>query len=163
LYVTHFQFLQEVPPNNFLGVGPTLGAILASGFYKFIKVLEYETANPAQDTDGSNLRPQTAESMMEQGGRHGSKEWQQSHQHNLSNSMSKTSGSADGTNGTDVAAASGFVSPKPAMLRRPTQADNVRRESNVRMESPAMGTADDAFHGLVHGMHGEEEKRAIIT
>ncbi|KAI9645271.1 Aquaporin-1 [Ciborinia camelliae] len=30
-------------------VGPILGAILASAFYKFIKILEYETANPGQD------------------------------------------------------------------------------------------------------------------
>ncbi|KAF7905788.1 hypothetical protein EAF00_000067 [Botryotinia globosa] len=30
-------------------IGPILGAILASGFYKFIKLLEYETANPGQD------------------------------------------------------------------------------------------------------------------
>lgn len=28
-----------------------LGAIVAAGFYKFIKVLEYETANPDQDSD----------------------------------------------------------------------------------------------------------------
>ncbi|CAG8951861.1 hypothetical protein HYFRA_00005665 [Hymenoscyphus fraxineus] len=32
-------------------VGPILGALLASGFYKFIKRLEYETANPGQDHD----------------------------------------------------------------------------------------------------------------
>lgn len=32
-------------------VGPILGAIIAAGFYKFIKVLEYETANPGQDMD----------------------------------------------------------------------------------------------------------------
>ncbi|KAK6432112.1 Aquaporin-1 [Oleoguttula sp. CCFEE 5521] len=32
-------------------LGPILGSILASGFYKFIKILEYETANPDQDTD----------------------------------------------------------------------------------------------------------------
>lgn len=30
-------------------VGPILGSLLASGFYKFIKMLEYETANPDQD------------------------------------------------------------------------------------------------------------------
>ena len=30
-------------------VGPFLGASIASGFYKFIKILEYETANPGQD------------------------------------------------------------------------------------------------------------------
>lgn len=32
-------------------VGPILGALLATGFYKFIKMLEYETANPGQDSD----------------------------------------------------------------------------------------------------------------
>lgn len=31
-------------------IGPGLGAIVAAGFYKFIKVLEYETANPGQDS-----------------------------------------------------------------------------------------------------------------
>jgi aquaporin rerated protein, other eukaryote len=33
-------------------VGPILGSLLASGFYKFIKMLEYETANPNQDASG---------------------------------------------------------------------------------------------------------------
>ncbi|GAB7363423.1 hypothetical protein MBLNU230_g3699t1 [Neophaeotheca triangularis] len=32
-------------------VGPFLGSIVAAGFYKFIKFLEYETANPDQDMD----------------------------------------------------------------------------------------------------------------
>ena len=32
-------------------IGPLLGSLLASGFYKFIKVLEYETANLGQDFD----------------------------------------------------------------------------------------------------------------
>ena len=32
-------------------VGPIFGAIVAAGFYKFIKILEYETANPGQDND----------------------------------------------------------------------------------------------------------------
>ncbi|KAI9819115.1 MAG: hypothetical protein M1827_007271 [Pycnora praestabilis] len=32
-------------------LGPALGALIASGFYKFIKMLEYETANPGQDLD----------------------------------------------------------------------------------------------------------------
>ncbi|KAI9813921.1 MAG: hypothetical protein M1826_002354 [Phylliscum demangeonii] len=34
-------------------VGPLLGTLLASGFYKFVKVLEYETANPGQDETDS--------------------------------------------------------------------------------------------------------------
>ncbi|KAL6706641.1 Aquaporin-1 [Coniothyrium glycines] len=32
-------------------LGPILGAVVAAGFYKFIKILEYETANPGQDND----------------------------------------------------------------------------------------------------------------
>ena len=32
-------------------VGPLLGALLASGFFWFIKACEYETANPGQDFD----------------------------------------------------------------------------------------------------------------
>ncbi|KAL8955375.1 MAG: hypothetical protein Q9183_006677, partial [Haloplaca sp. 2 TL-2023] len=32
-------------------LGPILGALLAAAFYKFIKTLEYETANPGQDFD----------------------------------------------------------------------------------------------------------------
>ena len=30
-------------------VGPALGALIAVGFYRFVKILEYETANPGQD------------------------------------------------------------------------------------------------------------------
>lgn len=30
-------------------MGPILGSIVAAGFYKFIKILEYETVNPGQD------------------------------------------------------------------------------------------------------------------
>ncbi|KAF3941191.1 Aquaporin-2 [Dactylella cylindrospora] len=32
-------------------VGPMLGALLATGLYKFLKLLNYETANPDQDVD----------------------------------------------------------------------------------------------------------------
>ncbi|KAI9711280.1 MAG: hypothetical protein M1820_002267 [Bogoriella megaspora] len=35
-------------------VGPFIGALIAVGFYKFIKVLEYEMANPGQDADDWN-------------------------------------------------------------------------------------------------------------
>src|ERR1700712_4172370 len=41
-------------------VGPILGALLASGFYKFIKMLEYESANPGQDAsnpEGEHFNP----------------------------------------------------------------------------------------------------------
>lgn len=35
-------------------VGPGIGSLLAIGFYKFIKMLEYEMANPGQDGDDDN-------------------------------------------------------------------------------------------------------------
>jgi aquaporin related protein len=35
-------------------LGPFLGAILAVLFYRFIKMLEYETANPGADATGPN-------------------------------------------------------------------------------------------------------------
>ncbi|KAI9708761.1 MAG: hypothetical protein M1820_003716 [Bogoriella megaspora] len=34
-------------------VGPMLGSLLAVAFYKFVKVLEYETANPGQDMNAA--------------------------------------------------------------------------------------------------------------
>jgi len=37
-------------------VGPGLGAVIAVLFYRFIKMLEYETANPDQDSDGTAKR-----------------------------------------------------------------------------------------------------------
>ena len=36
------------------GVGPATGAVIAVIFYKFIKTLEYEMANPGQDGDSAN-------------------------------------------------------------------------------------------------------------
>jgi aquaporin related protein len=40
--------------NLLIGVGPILGALIAVFFYKFIKMLEYEMANPGQDGDDKN-------------------------------------------------------------------------------------------------------------
>ena len=37
-----------------LGIGPIIGALIAVFFYKFIKMLEYEMANPGQDGDEQN-------------------------------------------------------------------------------------------------------------
>lgn len=36
-------------------LGPALGSCLAVGFYRFIKVLEYETANPGQDFNDKEM------------------------------------------------------------------------------------------------------------
>jgi len=37
-----------------IGVGPILGSLIAVFFYRFIKMLEYEMANPGQDGDPEN-------------------------------------------------------------------------------------------------------------
>lgn len=34
--------------------GPAAGAVLAAGLYKFLKVLDYERANPGQDASAAN-------------------------------------------------------------------------------------------------------------
>lgn len=113
---------------------------------------------------------------MEQGGRRGSKEWRQTHQSNGFNTTSGTF-STNGANGVYATENGGYASPsngvasgvvaeKPPVLRRgTTQPGNFRRESNsnARLESPAMGTVDDMFHGLSGGMHGDEAPRPIIT
>lgn len=36
-------------------VGPTLGALLAGGFYHFVKWSHYEDANPGQDSAGGDF------------------------------------------------------------------------------------------------------------
>ena len=36
-------------------LGPILGSLLVSRFYKFIKMLEYKTANPGQDFNKEEL------------------------------------------------------------------------------------------------------------
>ncbi|KUJ23918.1 aquaporin-1 [Mollisia scopiformis] len=41
-----------VPYHWIYWLGPVMGALLAVGFYKLLKLLEYETANPGQDDDG---------------------------------------------------------------------------------------------------------------
>lgn len=110
---------------------------------------------------------------MEQGGRRGSKEWQHAHQSNASNTTSGTftangpngNGAYANENGGYIAAnngvASGLAAKSPALRRGLTQPGNVRRGST--MESPAMGTVDDAFHGLSGGMHADEAPRRIIN
>ena len=45
-------------------IGPILGSLLASGFYMFIKALEYETVNPEADDSGEvghAFNPETGE------------------------------------------------------------------------------------------------------
>lgn len=43
-----------------LGVGPGAGAIAAVLFYKFIKILEYEMANPGQEAASNEAATEAA-------------------------------------------------------------------------------------------------------
>jgi len=49
--------LSNISSSNFIaitGLGPFIGTCIAVFFYKFIKMLEYEMANPGQDGDDKN-------------------------------------------------------------------------------------------------------------
>lgn len=153
--------------------GPLLGAVVAAGFYKFIKILEYETANPGQDDahaaqSDAELRLRQARIMsngttafVSVGGL----------------GVSGAGGQADGLSGTaaggeklgegfgagagasaaQLDGTSGEMSPTATADGRLARPAGPRQtNSRARVESPAMGTPDDAFHGLAHGMHGED-------
>ena len=47
--------------------GPAIGAILAVIFYKFIKILEYEVANPGQDDDDKDVEVKEKNNNEESG------------------------------------------------------------------------------------------------
>lgn len=51
-------------------IGPLLGAIVAVIFYRLIKFLEYETANPGADSDGRDLYPQSPSPELDADARH---------------------------------------------------------------------------------------------
>ncbi|KAF2418946.1 aquaporin-like protein [Tothia fuscella] len=141
-------------------LGPCLGAVLASGFYKFIKVLEFETANPDQDSQGA---PVIARVVSNGSGQYG-------HQHTPSNEtaantdpriskewVNSTNGNSNGSVHIGYGTGAAPISGQGGIVARPTA---VMRQNSTkpRLESPAMGTADEAFHGLAHGMHGDEDK-----
>lgn len=45
------------------GVGPAAGALLAWAFYRLIKMLEYEMANPGQESASKEEAAEEAEEM----------------------------------------------------------------------------------------------------
>lgn len=60
IYCKLDSFPPRVPSLTMPGVGPISGAILAWGFYKFIKMLEYEMANPGQESSSQKEAEQEA-------------------------------------------------------------------------------------------------------
>lgn len=54
--------LGDFPSDHWIyWAGPAAGAVLAAGLYKFLKILDYERANPGQDATG---KPQDEESQI---------------------------------------------------------------------------------------------------
>ncbi|KAK5011059.1 hypothetical protein LTR28_006024 [Elasticomyces elasticus] len=142
-------------------LGPVLGALLAAGFYKFIKTLEYETANPDQDLDHrtSDAKTEHLPSHHDSG---------IIHRHRLSTGSSHTYGDFANRNdrpNPEGALANGI---EPTYARYGDAADPVRLSTlggstSVlqgvpaqvnQMASPAMATSDEVFNGLAGGgMH----------
>ncbi|KAF2802428.1 aquaporin-like protein [Mytilinidion resinicola] len=123
-------------------LGPILGAIVAAGFYKFIKMLEFETANPGQDASKAKEAEAAKEAAEMEEGR------------------IRTQGV--GTSGSEqemlpmrrTEQPDGFVNFEK---QAPGVVDTNADSEGPRLESPAMGSADAAFHGLASGgMHGDE-------
>lgn len=131
-------------------VGPILGAILAAGFYKFIKVLEYETVNPGQDDDAQQHAAQLAVDGTAYGG------------HDAADHDLPTTNAGFGTHprnqhpkqtnsyhGTMQGLSTGIHVRPPPIGRASTR---------IRTDSPGMGSTNDAFGGLTTGMFGEERR-----
>ena len=106
---------------------------MAAGFYKLIKILEYETANPDQDAEKRTDSPNS----------HSTKRQPNGHVDGAVDSVVRPSHSSH-TYGhfadrNDRAAA---ASRPPVPARAP---------SDAAVHSPAMASADDAYAGLAEG------------
>ncbi|KAK4979498.1 hypothetical protein LTR28_004303 [Elasticomyces elasticus] len=110
-------------------LGPFLGAVVAAGFYKFIKVLEYETANPGQ-VPGEKLPPNRDSYPTG---------YDRSELHGTRTPPDQEMGLPTHRN------TAGGVPGAHSNL------DSI----NERLESPAMGSKDDEYAGLAEGgVHG---------
>ncbi|CZR63944.1 related to aquaporin [Phialocephala subalpina] len=122
-------------------VGPILGAILASGFYKFIKSLEYETANPGQDRskpEGEHFDPDLDSS-------------------NPRVSFAPEDYAERGLHGPDMNGTSGNL----RRIGTPKEYGSGRRPFS---DSPASPHPNDQFSGLADGgMHANEDIKRTVT
>lgn len=133
-------------------LGPLLGALLSAGFFKFIKMLEYETANPDQDAQES---PAHADPRFDHTYAGGSDTVATSPEHTMAaEKFEGTSAAGRGGAYATGAAVNGYA----ADGARPPMTGRLSSQARVAVDSPAPGTADDAFHGLAHGMHGTEDQ-----
>ena len=122
-------------------VGPMLGSLLAAAFYKFIKALEYETANPNSE-DIDDVRRPTTDELRLQDSRHSYEDFaHKTHQEqNGVPAVNGQSATSSTTNGQT-----------PTTLRPEIQT----RRSSVLLEGQhgPIALPDD-------GLHGEEGEAA---
>lgn len=114
-------------------VGPLLGATLAVMFYRAIKVLEYETANPGADGDGQNTA--VAETRAQT-------DYQDARQNREM---------TDGTLETDFATRLQHAKRNPALPLRPARSSHEDVELSV---TPANGKSGQQGPAFVHGGDG---------
>jgi aquaporin related protein len=134
---------------------------VAAGFYKFIKILEYETANPDQDATEAHIeRLQNGEVHPMTSEEKAIVESHQANTNGLSNGYSNGNDQAyaSGINGVAANGVNGARGTSYNSVNGNRPSLNMHQTSNkTRMESPAMATTDEAFHGLQPGgMHGNE-------
>ena len=110
-----------------------MGSIVAAGFYKLIKILEYETANPDQDAAERAAKPKTSQ--------HG----QEKTDHNNDQPFVANVVPPDSSHSSHTY---GDFADRSESMSRPATA--TRKPSNA-VHSPAMGTTDDAYAGLSEG------------
>lgn len=126
-------------------VGPILGALLASGFYKFIKMLEYETANPGQDRSKSE-------------GEHFNPDLDTSHPR-VSFAPEDYAEQGMAMNGQGTNGANGTIGLK--RIGTPKEYGSDRRPFS---DSPAPPHPNDQFTGLADGgMHADEGIKRSVT
>ncbi|KAI9817156.1 MAG: hypothetical protein M1827_001268 [Pycnora praestabilis] len=108
-------------------VGPILGTFLAASFYKLIKILEYETANPGQEDE---TRTEDLTTLTSRNG-------------------------AAGGGGMEMGQYISPISAPPTVNLEVD--DAVTQRSRFASGSPGMASNDEAFAGLAPGgMHTEE-------
>jgi len=118
-------------------LGPFLGSFIAAGFYKFIKVLEYETANPDQDSDHAVQARAKAKADAAAAANSDASEKEEvdmrptSSQSRTERPVSSHSKLGKGPRGL-----------RHLHLHRP------HHKARVMSNSPAMAHADEAFHGV---------------
>lgn len=133
-------------------MGPALGACLAVGFYRLVKVLEYETANPGQDFDDKEAEvfnpddnPARAEDVARPAVIVGDPDYVSDHRGTRS---TRDVGGRPGSFGSST------VSPIMSRQTNPSQYDGAVKELPARTRSKVRGDTYDSATRVEEGTMG---------